>query len=99
MKYYRAFADQLKEHMRAGYSYDTFFATIEVPRDVVDGWLETELDFAAAKHLGEGLRKQTLQRLLLSKAITLDVYESLTQDTEGAELDDELIEQARARFA
>ena len=78
MKHYGAFDKMLQEHMEKGFSYDTFYATINVPKESVDAWLAVP-SFAHAKEMGEGLRRKALESLLLSKLITLDVFEHLTK--------------------
>lgn len=99
MKHYGAFDKMLQEHMEKGFSYETFYATINVPKDDVDAWLAIP-SFAHAKAMGEGLRRKALESLLLSKLITLDVFEHLTKQEESDEqYDDVIIEQARGRLA
>jgi hypothetical protein len=97
MKYYRAFDKMLTEHMEKGNSYATFYATIGVSKADVDSWL-SEPSFAFAKEIGEGLRRKTLESLLLGKLITLDVFEHLVAESEEPEMGDDIILQARKRF-
>lgn len=95
--YYRAFDKMLTEHMEKGNSYATFYATIGVSKADVDSWL-SEPSFAFAKEIGEGLRRKTLESLLLGKLITLDVFEHLIAESEEPEMDDEVILHASKKF-
>jgi hypothetical protein len=98
MKHYGAFDKMLQEHMEKGFSYETFYATINVPKDAVDSWLAIT-SFAHAKEIGDGLRRKALENLLLSKLITLDVFEHLTKQEDSDEYGDDIIDQARQRLA
>lgn len=99
MKHYGAFDKMLQEHMEKGFSYETFYATINVPKEDVDAWLSIP-SFAHAKEMGEGLRRKALESLLLSKLITLDVFEHLTKQEGNDDIyGDDIIDQARKRLA
>jgi hypothetical protein len=102
--YMPAFSDMLIEHMERGFSYNTFYATIKVPKAVVDGWLESEVEFKEAKAQGTGRRRKHLEQLLLGKIIALDVYKHLLADEAVAEeeamenFSDGILIQAKERF-
>jgi hypothetical protein len=99
-----AFADMLQEHMAKGYSFNTFYSTIKMPKEVVRGWLESQPEFKHAKELGDGIRKKYLEQLLLGKIITSDIYKLLlSEDADTAEesvdsFTDGVLIQAKERF-
>lgn len=98
------FCDMLKAHMKLGNSFRTFAATIDYPPEVVDSWLETYPQFALTKRIGEVARRKSLEDLLLTKQISLDIFKHLL-DNEDAEMDaiveqfdDAVLIQAKERF-
>ena len=101
--YCRGFCDMLIEHMKKGHSFKTFSASIQYPEELVNSWLITKPDFAQAKAIGEIARLQTLETLLLSKMISLDVFQHLTKqiesDVDVDSFDDNVLIQAKERFA
>jgi hypothetical protein len=98
------FCEMLKSHMTQGNSFRTFAATIDYPPEIVEGWLESQPQFALTKRIGEVARRKTLEDLLLTKQISLDIFKHLL-DNEDAEMDaivegfnDAVLIQARERF-
>ena len=102
--YMRGFCDLLLAHMEAGHSFGTFHATLRYPSDIVAQWLIDKPDFQEAKRIAESLRRKTLETLLMSKQISLDVFQYLISNEESdieialPGFDENVLIQAKERF-
>lgn len=103
--FFHHYNNQLIKHMGMGNSYDSFAAVINVPKHVMDEWLQTKKSFARSKSIGEAHRRKTLEDMLLTKQISLDIYKHLMESEESdidsavSNFDDDVLIQARERFA
>jgi hypothetical protein len=100
----RGFETLLVEHMERGHSFETFSATLRYPAAVVNEWLMLKPDFIEAKRQGELMRKKTLESLLMTKQINLEIFQFLTScedsDIETAlpNFNEDVLIQAKERF-
>lgn len=62
-KYKPEFCEQLVEHMKEGGSIDSFGAKIDVARQTIYNWLESQAEFLDARKRGEAFLHQFYERL------------------------------------